>query len=288
MIPASFEYFAPASVSEALALIEQYRDEAKVLSGGHSLIPLMKLRLAQPKYLIDIGKIAGLNAIRETGGALSIGSLARHADVHRSALVKEKCPLLAETAGEIGDPQVRNRGTIGGSIAHADPAADWPAAMLALSAEIHAQGPNGSRVIPAAEFFVDVLTSSMEQNEILTEVRIPIPRTPPASSYMKIPQSASGFAIVGVAVQLDLDAGKVCRSAAVAITGLASKAFRAVETEHSLRGKALDEGAIQAAAALATSGIDSPLEDLHASGEFRLHLARVQTARAISKALGRG
>lgn len=288
MIPASFEYFAPVTISEAIALIEQYQDEAKVLSGGHSLIPLMKLRLAQPKYVIDIGRIPELNSISETGDALIIGALARHADVYRSELVQKKCPLLAETAGQIGDPQVRNRGTIGGSIAHADPAADWPAAMLALGAEIRVQGPQGARTIPAAGFFVDVLTSALEQNEILAQVRVPLPRTPPAGAYAKVPQSASGFAIVGVAVQLDLDGHRTCKSAAIGITGLASKAFRASETESALQGKVLDEATIKNAAELATSGIDSPLEDLHASGEFRLHLARVHTARAISKALSRG
>ena len=203
MIPSSFEYFAPKTVQEALGLLSKFPDEAKVLAGGHSLLPQMKLRLATPKYIVDIGRISALSSIKEEGAKLLIGALATHHSLESSALLKEKCPLLSETAAAIGDVQVRNRGTIGGSLVHADPAADWPATILALDAELKLVGPAGERVLKAEDFFVEMLTTALKPNELLTEIRIPQlpPRT--GGTYLKMHQKASGFAIVGVAVRLD-------------------------------------------------------------------------------------
>ncbi len=286
MIPAKFEYFAPQTVDEALKLVAQYKNDCKILSGGHSLIPVLKLRLAQPAVVIDIGRIKELKAIKVDGNTIRIGALATHNEIATSAEIKQHCPLLAETAAQIGDQQVRNRGTIGGSLVHADPAADWPAAMVALDAEIVARSPSGERVIKAADFFVDMLTSAVKEDEIVTEIRLPVPAQPKAAAYLKVPQSASGFAIVGVAAQLDLDNGK-CKDVSIGITGLAPKAFRAKSVEDALRGKALDEATIKAAVEKADAEASDVMEDIHASGEYRRHLARVYTRRALQAAAGR-
>jgi carbon-monoxide dehydrogenase medium subunit len=286
MIPNNFEYFAPTRIDEALSLLAQHGDDCKILSGGHSLIPVLKLRLATPAAVVDIGKIAELKTIKIENGVVRIGANATHAAIAASAEIKQHCPLLAETAAQIGDQQVRNRGTIGGSLTHADPAADWPAAMLALNAEIVARSSKGERAIKASDFFVDMLTSAVEPGEIVTEVRVPVPAQPKSSAYLKVAQSASGFALVGVAAQLKLNNGK-CEEVSIGVTGLAPRAFRAAAVESALRGKALDEAAIKAAAAQADADASDALEDIHASGEYRRHLAKVYAQRAVQAALSR-
>ena len=283
MIPTNFDYFAPATIEEALQLLDRHGDEAKLLSGGHSLIPVMKLRFASPAVVVDIGRIAELKGIRIEDDTIRIGANTTHAEIANSADLRAACPLLTETAEQIGDPQVRNRGTIGGSLTHADPAADWPAAMLALDAEVAIRSSAGERVLPAAEFFVDMLTSAVEPNEIVTEIRLRKPVQPAAAAYLKVPQSASGFAIVGVAAQLHVTKGQ-CEEISIGITGLAPRAFRATSLEDALKGKMLDEAAIRAAAAGADAEAADAMEDLHASGDYRRHLARVYAGRAVRAA----
>jgi carbon-monoxide dehydrogenase medium subunit len=286
MIPNNFEYFAPTTIEEALKLLDKYGDDCKILSGGHSLIPVLKLRLAAPAVIVDIGRIKELKQIKIDGALIRIGANSTHAEIADSAQLKQHCPLLTETAAQVGDQQVRNRGTIGGSLTHADPAADWPAAILALNAEIVARSSKGERIIKAADFFVDLMTSAVQPNEIVTEVRVPKPAQPNAAVYLKVPQSASGFAIVGVAAQLKLNQGK-CEEASIGVTGLAPKAFRAKSVEDALRGKALDEATIVAAAAKADADASDALEDIHASGDYRRHLARVYAKRAVQSATAR-
>jgi carbon-monoxide dehydrogenase medium subunit len=285
MIPAAFEYFAPQSVKEAIGLLEKHGDDAKLLAGGHSLLPIMKLRLAQPKVIIDIGRIAGLDGIKADGQKVAIGALVTHDAVERDALLKEKCPLLSETAAVIGDMQVRNRGTIGGALAHADPAADYPAAILALEAEIVATGPKGTRTIPAKEFFVEMLTTALQPTEILTEVRVPALVRGTGAAYEKHPHPASGYAVVGVAAVVTVKNGQ-CERAAIGITGVSGKAYRAAAVEKALVGHPLDEATVAKAAAHAADGVD-PAGDLYASGQFRAHLASVYTKRAVLRAASR-
>ena len=226
MYPATFEYHRPATVEEAVGLLAKHRDDAKLLAGGHSLIPLMKLRLTQPKHVVDIGRIGGLAGVREEGGALVIGALTTHYAVESSAVCKAKCPMLAAAAAMIGDPQVRNVGTIGGSLAHADPAADWPAVVLALGAELQATGPKGERTIKADDFFTNLLTTALGSDEILTAIRVPLPAAGTGMAYMKHPHPASRFAVVGVAAVVTMSGG-VCQRASVAVTGVGAKATRA-------------------------------------------------------------
>jgi len=287
MIPSAFEYFAPTTLSEAISLLNTYQDDAKVLAGGHSLIPLMKLRLAAPKYIIDIGRIADLSYIKESDGSISIGGMTTHYLIESSDLLKRKCPLLPEVARSIGDVQVRNRGTIGGSLAHADPAADWPAAILALGAKIKAAGPNGERTINAGDFFVDMLTSAIAQGEILTEITVPAIGARAGYAYEKVPQSASGFAIVGVAVQISVDDNNICRSVGIGVTGVTPKPFRAAAVEDALRGRAVDDQLIETASGRLGVNAEDALGDIHASAEYRVHLAAVHTRRALKQALAR-
>lgn len=281
MYPAQFDYKRPATVDEAIALLTQHGDDAKLLAGGHSLIPAMKLRLARPKVVVDIGRIANLSYIREAaGGAIAIGAMTTHHEIDRSTLLRARSPLLAETAVHIGDVQVRNKGTIGGSLAHADPAADYPASILALDAEIDLAGPRGRRTVKAGAFFVDLLTTAIAADEILTEIRVPA--TARTVAYVKTEQKASGFALAGVAVVIGPDGVRV------GVTGVAAKAYRATEVEKALSGKTKpDAQAIALAAAGAADGVD-PLGDIHASPEFRAHLAQVNARRAIEQALARG
>ena len=285
MIPAPFEYHAPSTVKEAIGLLERHGDDAKLLAGGHSLLPIMKFRLAQPKVVVDIGRIAGLDKIEAKGSTVTIGALATHDAVEQSDVLQKQCPLLPETASVIGDMQVRNRGTIGGSLAHADPAADYPGAILALDAEIVATGPKGNRTIPAKDFFVEMLTTALKPTEIITEVRVPATGKGIGTAYLKHPHPASGYAVVGVAVVLQVSGGK-CQKAAIGINGVAGKAYRASAVEKALVGKALDEKTVAAAASHAADGADVQA-DLYASSEFRAHLASVYTKRAILKAASR-
>jgi carbon-monoxide dehydrogenase medium subunit len=286
MIPSAFEYMRPTSLAEAVRLLANHADDAKILAGGHSLVPMMKLRLATPTMLIDIGRLSELSGIREDNGTIILGACTTHYAAETSALLKQRCPLLAETAAAIGDVQVRNRGTIGGSIAHADPAADWPAAMLALEAQMTLVQRAGTRTVQAADFFVDLLTTAMESNEILTEIRLPANAPRSGGAYCKVPQPASGFALTGVAAQVTLGADNTVQRVAVGVTGVSSKPFRASATEAALQGQRATAETIAQAAARATDGVEA-LEDIHASTEYRLHLARVYTKRALQTAVER-
>src|SRR5262249_16806959 len=286
MIPNNFEYFAPKTIEEALKLVDKYGEDCKILSGGHSLIPVLKLRLAAPALIVDVGRIEGLKTIEVDDGAIHIGGGVTHAEIATDAELKRYCPLLCETASQIGDQQVRNRGTIGGSLAHADPAADWPAGILALEAGIVTRSSWGARVIKASDFFIDVMTSAVETNEIVTEIRVPKPAQPERGIYLKVPQSASGFAVVGVATQMRV-AGGACQDVGIGVTGLAPKAFRAASVEAALRGRTIDEATLSAAAARADAEVEDVMEDIHASGDYRRHLARVYVRRAVQAAAAR-
>jgi carbon-monoxide dehydrogenase medium subunit len=286
MIPAQFDYIAAKSLDEALSLLSKHKDDAKLLAGGHSLLPAMKLRLAQPKVLIDIARIKDLSYIREEGGRIHIGATTTHFQIETSDLLRHVCPLLPETAVNLGDMQVRNKGTIGGSLAHADPAADWPAAVLALDAEIVAAGTKGERVIKADKFFVELFTTALEPNEILKEVRFTAPKGRVGQAYMKFRHPASGFAVVGVAVSLSLDNSGKCQNAGIGVTGVAATPYRAKAAEDALKGKALDAKTLAAAAAH-VADIDHANTDLFASGEYRRHLGQVYARRALETAASR-
>jgi carbon-monoxide dehydrogenase medium subunit len=283
MIPAKFEYVAPKTLEDALRLVERHGDEAKILAGGHSLLPLMKLRLAQPRYVIDIGRLRGMNYIREENGRIAIGALTTHAEIESSTLIRAKCPLLAETAAAIGDVQVRNRGTLGGSLAHADPAADYAAAVLALDVEIIAASTAGTRTVPVSEFFLDMLTTALRPGEILSQVRVAPLAPHTGTAYEKLHQPASGFAIVGVAARLKLGKGGRIEEIGIGVTGLGPKAFRAASVEKELRGKKASDKLFAEASRYAAEGVD-PLSDLHASADYRREMAAVYTRRALERA----
>ncbi len=285
MIPADFDYVVAKSLDEAISLLAKHKDDAKLLAGGHSLLPAMKLRLMQPKVLIDISRIKDLSYIREEGGQIRIGAATTHFQIETSDLLRRACPLLPETATNLGDMQVRNRGTIGGSVAHADPAADWPAAVIALSAEIVAQGPKGERVIKADDFFVDMLTTALQPGEVVKEIRYAVPKGRVGQAYMKVRHPASGFAVVGIAVTLTVDGGK-CSACGVGVTGVSPKPYRAAGVEGALKGKSPDGDTLGAAASHAADGAQLN-SDLFASGEYRKHLAQVYTRRALETAAGR-
>jgi aerobic carbon-monoxide dehydrogenase medium subunit len=286
MIPAQFDYLAPATLDEAVSLLAQHPDDAKILAGGHSLIPAMKLRLAMPQVLIDIGRIKDLAYIREGGDQIRIGAMTTHYQIESSDTLRELCPMLPEAAAQIGDVQVRNKGTIGGSLAHSDPAGDWPAVAIALNAELVAIGANGERVIKVDDFFVDMLTTALGPGEILREIRINTQRGRFGHAYLKVPQPASGFAVVGVAVNLTCDQNGACTGAGIGVTGVASKAYRATGVEAALPGSSFDEQSIAAASRQATAGV-SINGDLYASDEYRRHLAEVYMRRAIASAASR-
>lgn len=282
MFPAEFDYHRPASVDEAIRLLQQHGADAKLLAGGHSLLPAMKLRLSRPADLIDIGHLPALKYLKSQGDHLAIGAATTHWMLESSALVKERTPLLAQAAALIGDVQVRNLGTIGGSLAHADPAADYPAAILAAEAQIHVRGPAGARQIAAAEFFVDLYLTSLQPEEIILEVRVPVQPPHTGSCYLKFPHPASRFAVVGCAATVTVDKGR-CKEARVAFTGVASAAFRDRAVEEALQGKTLDAGNIEAAAAKAAGEMEL-LSDVFAGEEYRRHLARVYAQRALLQA----
>jgi aerobic carbon-monoxide dehydrogenase medium subunit len=283
MIPAAFDYQAPASLEEAVSLLANDPDGAKILAGGHSLIPAMKLRLAQPQLLVDIARIKSLAYIREEGNQILIGATTTHYQLESSDLLKQICPLLPMCAVSIGDVQVRNKGTIGGSVAHSDPAGDWPAAVIALDADLVLFGPNGERTVKATEFFVNLLTTDLQPGEILREIRIAKPSGRFGQSYQKVPHPASGFAVVGIAAHLELNDDGSCKTAKMGVTGVGVKAYRAQEVEAALAGANLDDQTIASAAAHVCDGVD-PNSDLYASGEYRCALAQVYTRRAIQAA----
>lgn len=280
MITQAFEYSAPKTLKKALAMVA---GGGKPLAGGMSLIPMMKLRLATPEHLVDLARIKDLTYIRKGRGELRIGATTTHYAVESSALVKAKCPLLAAAAGAIGDVQVRNVGTIGGSVAHADPAADYPAALQALEAKIVIAGPNGDRTVSAGDFFVDSFTTVLEPGEIVREIVVPVDDAATGASYQKMPQPASGFAIVGVAARVTRSRGRITR-ARIGVTGVANIAYRATAAEQALEGSAGSAEDISKAVALVAQGVDAN-SDLHASADYRRHLASVYAARAITAAL---
>lgn len=286
MITTEFDYYSPATVDEALDLLRQHGDDAKILAGGHSLIPLMKLRLANPGTIIDIGRVAGLSYIREADGGVAIGALTTHHMLETSDLLRSRLPIIPEAASQIGDIQVRNRGTIGGSLSHADPAADLPAVVLALNGEMRLRGPGGERTVAARDFFVDMLTTALQPNEIMTEVRLPGLPLRTGTAYLKMPNKASFYAVVGIAAIVTLNADGTCQEARIGVTGLAAAPFRAQAAEDALRGRSLDDATVQQAAERVADGVE-PLSDIHASAEYRAHLARVFTARALRQATAR-
>jgi carbon-monoxide dehydrogenase medium subunit len=283
MFSNKFEYFAPKSLEEALTLLANYQDDAKVLAGGQSLLSLMKLRLANPKYLIDLGGIRDLNYIRDDGEKLSIGALTTYAQIKASEPLRRSCPLLPTTASVVGDVQVRNRGTLGGSLSHADPHGDMPATVLALEAELKAVGPKGPRWIKAEDFFVTLFTTALAPDEVLTEIRVPS-LDGERSTYLKAARRPSDFAIVGVAVRLKVGSNQTCDRISVGVTGVTDHPYRAISVEKSLREQKLNAKNIEEAAGKITEGIDVA-EDIHASGPFRSHLARLYTTRAIQAAM---
>jgi aerobic carbon-monoxide dehydrogenase medium subunit len=286
MYSAPFEYHAPATLAEAIALLGRYGDEAKVLAGSQSLVPLMKLRLAQPAHLVDLRKIEGLTGVREAQGTLFIGALTTHAAVASSEVVRARLPMAAEAASLIGDAQVRNLGTIGGSLAHADPAADWPAVLTALDASVVVAGARGEKTVKVEQLIVGPLTTALEPGELLTQVRIPLPPARTAGAYEKLPNPASRFAIVGVAAEVSLDAKGVVQWSRIALTGLGSKVTRAVYAEKSLQGKQADAASVKAAAARAAEGLELR-PDLTGSAAYKAQLAAVYTERAILRASAR-
>lgn len=285
MIPADFKFAAPKTIPEALALL-QTNHEAKILSGGHSLIPLMKFRLAAPALLVDINGISGLDYIREEGGSLRIGALVREADLEDFALVRSKYPLLYDTTLSVADPLVRNRATLAGNLAHADPANDHPATMLAYRAEIVATGPKGNRTIPIDQFFTGLFATALASDEILTEVRIPVPPSKSGGAYMKLERKVGDFATAGVAVQLNLGADGTVQQIGIGLTNVGTTVIRAARSEQALRGKKPDEKLIAQAGQFAQEDCQ-PSADLRGSEEYKRNMVRVLTMRAINKALER-
>jgi aerobic carbon-monoxide dehydrogenase medium subunit len=286
MIPAAFEYFRPSTISEAIALLQRHGDEAKILSGGQSLIPMMKLRLARPGYLIDINRISGLSSIKEEGGYLKIGGLTREAELENSPVVRSKYPIIVDTTHVIADPQVRNLATVGGNLAHGDPANDHPATMLALGAQVVATGPNGDRIIPIEEFFLSLFSTALQPDEILTEIRIPIPPSRSGGAYFKLERKVGDFATAAVAAQVTLDNQGFCQTAGIGLTNVGPRPVKARKAENFLLGKQLDDANIRQTAQLA-SDESEPSADLRGPVEYKKGLVKELAKRALSRALER-
>ena len=286
MIPPAFEYLRPKTIPEALAFLEQHGDDAKILSGGQSLIPMMKLRLARPAFLVDLNRISGLSYIKEDGGFLKIGGLTREADIESSSLVRTKYALLFDTAGVIADPQVRNLATVGGNLAHGDPANDHPATMMALGAQVVATGKKGERVIPVDSFFVSLFTTALEPGEILTEIRIPVPPPKSGGAYIKVERKVGDFATAAVAAQVTLDDKGAVAKAGIALTNAGPTPIRAKKAEDFLRGKKPDAATIAQAALLAADNAQ-PSSDLRGPAEYKKGLIKELAKRAITRAVER-
>lgn len=286
MIPAAFEYHAPASLEDATALLARLGEDAKILSGGQSLIPLMKLRLSSPPHVVDINGIPGLSYIREADGVLAIGALTRESELEESEIVRTRYPLLHDTCRVIADPLVRNLATIGGNLAHADPANDHPATMLALRAEVVARGPGGQRRIPITSFFTGPFETSLRPGELVVEIRIPTPPPRSGGAYFKLERKVGDFATAAVAAQLTLSADGVCEQAGIGLTNVGLMPIKAVQAEASLRGERLDDATIAEASQLASEASD-PTADLRGSVAYKKDLVRVLTARAVRKAIER-
>ena len=285
MTTSAFEYFAPTSLAEAQTLLSRHGADAKIVAGGHSLIPLMKLRLGEPRYLIDLGRISGLSYIREQDGGLAIGAMTTYYEIETSPLVKDRYRALGEAVSQVADLQVRNKGTIGGSLAHADPAADLPAVVLALEGQIRSGGGNEQQTYEADGFFLDPFSTPLKENEILTEIRLPALPANTGGSYKKFANKASHFAIVGVAAFVTVSGG-VCQRVRIGITGAGPRATRAKEAERALEGKEPTERNLDEAAERASQGIDF-LADIHASEEYRAHVTQVFARRALQEAIAR-
>jgi aerobic carbon-monoxide dehydrogenase medium subunit len=286
MIPSSFEYLRPKTIPEAIAFLQQYGDDAKILSGGQSLIPMMKLRLARPGYLVDINRIAGLSHIKEEGGFLKIGGLTREAELEASPVVRAKYPIIIDTAHVIADPQVRNLATVGGNLAHGDPANDHPATMLALGAQIVATGPKGERVIPVEDFFLSLFSTALQYDEILTEIRIPIPPPRSGGAYFKLERKVGDFATAAVAAQLTLDGNGACQKVGIGLTNVGPTPIKARKAEDFLRGKKLDGSTIAQAGQLAADESE-PSADLRGPVEYKKSLIKELTKRALTRAVER-
>ncbi|MFP6678936.1 MAG: xanthine dehydrogenase family protein subunit M [Dehalococcoidia bacterium] len=285
MVTNNFDYFAPTSVDEATSLLSRYRGDAKILAGGHSLIPMMKLRLAEPGILVDIGQIDGLSFIREGNDGVSIGPMTTYREMATSAVIQSKYPLLADASAKVADLQVRNRGTIGGSLAHSDPAGDIPAVILAIGGSIVARTRRSSREINIDRFQVDLLTTALRDNEIITEIKLPNLEAGTGTAYSKFHQPASHYAITGVAAVVTVSGG-TCTDARIAVTGAGYKATRARRTERILRGKEVSTAVIRRAASRAAAELEDSLnEDIHASAEYRTHLTQVHAGYAIEQAI---
>jgi carbon-monoxide dehydrogenase medium subunit len=286
MIPAAFEYHSPGSISEATALLARLGDDAKVLSGGQSLIPLMKLRLSSPRHVVDINGIGGLDGVREADGFLRIGALTRESDLEDSEIVRTRYPLLHDTCKVIADPLVRNLATVGGNLAHADPANDHPATMLALGAEVVAVGTKGERKIPIASFFTGPFATALRPDEILTEIRIPAAAARSGGAYLKLERKVGDFATAAVAVHVVLSAGGTCEQVGIGLTNVGLTPIKATQAEAALKGKKPDGAAIKQAAELAAAAAQ-PSDDLRGSAEYKKDLVRVLTARALRRAVER-
>jgi carbon-monoxide dehydrogenase medium subunit len=285
MYASAFEYYRANTVQEAVDLLRAHPG-AKLLAGGHSLLPQMKLRVAQPPTLIDIGRVADLAGISISGASINIGAGTTHNAIATSAVIREHCAVLSEAAGQIGDQQVRNRGTIGGSLSHADPSADLPTVVIALGATLTAVGPRGPRSIPAGQFFTDLFTTALAEDEVLTAITVPSMGAGTGANYQKHEHPASGYAVVGVAALVSVSGG-ACQSASIAIGGATANPVRASAAESAITGRKADAGAIAAAADKAAEAITNPLGDHYASAEYRRHLASVLTKRALTAAVQR-
>jgi carbon-monoxide dehydrogenase medium subunit len=285
MIPGNFEYHAPDNLKQALELLKEHGEDAKILAGGHSLLPMMKLRFATPAHLIDINSIEDLRGISEKKGEIQIGAMVTENQLIASELLQKKCPLIPETARLIADPQVRNRGTIGGDIAHGDPGNDHPAVMLALGASFVLRSPKKERVVPAEEFYLGTFQTAMKADEILTEVRIPTPAAGSGSSYQKLKRKVGDFATAAAAVQLTLSKGR-CASIGIALTNVGPTSIKLTSAEKLLKGKAIDDALIAQAAKLAMEASD-PTEDMRGPVEYKKHMAGEMTKRALKEALTR-
>ncbi len=286
MIPPTFDYLRPTTIPEAIALLQQYGDDAKILSGGQSLIPMMKLRLARPAYLIDINRIAGLSYVKEEDGHLKIGGLTREAELESSPLIRSKYPVILDTTRVIADPQVRNMATVAGNLAHGDPANDHPATMLALGAKVVATGPSGARVIAIGDFFVSLFTTALQPNEIVTEIQIPVPPAHSGGSYLKLERKVGDFATAAVAAQVTLDASGSCQQAGIGLTNVGPTPIKATKAEDFLRGKKPDEATLRQAAQLAADAAQ-PSADLRGPAEYKTGLVKELAFRALTRAVER-
>jgi carbon-monoxide dehydrogenase medium subunit len=286
VFPGSFDYFRAASLEEAVTLLEQYGDDARALAGGQSLIPLMKLRLANPTVLVDLNPVPGLDYVRTDDGSVRIGALARHADVEQWGQLPSLLPMVQDAVVLVGDAQVRNLGTVVGAMAEADPGGDWGPVVLALGGELSCIGPGGARTIPATDFFTDYYTTALEPTEIITELRLRLPPAGSGGAYLKLERRAGDFAVVGVAVQLAVDLAGTCQEIGIGLSGVGPTPIKATAAEAILRGSALDEGALDEAVRAIESAID-PASDVRASAEYRREMAGVYFRRALVRARAR-